>query len=429
MKVSLKNYTLKYIALTLLVIISVWAAIFYTYILEEVYDNVDDGLKDQKIQIVRKAYIDDSILNISEFDFNQFRISQVNASQYRKGNFFRNELFYMEYDEEMEPYRVLETYFIDRNGRHQKLEIRTSTVEEDDFRESLFVALVFLYIFMILSIFIINSMVLKKVWKPFYQTLTNLGKYQFGKDKIPKPTLTPIREFNLLNNEIDKMIERNEQTFQQQKQFIENASHELQTPLAIAINKLEILIENENINGKNRVELSKTKDGLLRLVKLNKSLLMLSRIENNQFGKKEDIVFNNIIKKILDDYEDIMAFKKITFHLTETDTFKTTINPDLAYILISNLFRNAIKYNRAGGTIEVGISENQLSINNTSTLNEPLDKSQIFNRFYKQSQDQTSSGLGLSIAKTIVENHSNLDIDYTFKNNVHTFSLYQQTEY
>ncbi|HNQ26726.1 MAG TPA: HAMP domain-containing sensor histidine kinase [Aquaticitalea sp.] len=423
MSVSLKNYTLKYLAVALLVIIAVWATLFYAFIREELYDNTDDGLKNLKIQIIREAYINPDILQIKEFDFNQFRIRQISEEEYKNGNFFRNENFYMEYDDDYEPYRVLETCFRDSENKPQKLEIRTSTVEEDEFRENLFVALVFLYAFLVISIIVINTIVLKKVWEPFYKTLSNLGNYQFGKSKIKEDKPIKIREFKLLNSEINKMIERNEQTFEQQKQFIENASHELQTPLAIAINKLEMLIEDENISEENLTELSKTKEGLLRLVKLNKSLLMLTRIENNQFSNKEHVNLNDIVKTVIDDFSEMIAFKNILLNLSENGVFQTQINPELAYILISNLFRNAIKYNPSDGKIEVEIYKNQLLIKNTSTGNEPLDKNKIFNRFYKQSQNYTSTGLGLSIVKTIADNHSDLGIGYSFENNFHIFSV------
>src|SRR5690606_34249169 len=171
MSISLKNYTLKYLATILLVIIAIWAGIFYAIILEEVYDNTDDGLKNLKIQIIREAYNNPEMLNVNKFDFNQFKITPVDVVEYKEGNFFRNEEYYMEYDQDMEPYRVLETFFIDKNKNHHKLEIRTSTVEEDEFRENLFIALVFLYIFLVGSIILINHIVLKKVWNPFYKTL------------------------------------------------------------------------------------------------------------------------------------------------------------------------------------------------------------------------------------------------------------------
>ncbi len=423
MSISLKNYTLKYLATALLIVIAIWAGLFYAVILDELYDNTDDGLKDLKIQIIREAYVDDNVLVINEFDFNQFRITPINASDYKEGNFFRNEQFYMEYDEEMEPYRILETYFTDKNGNHQKLEIRTSTVEEDDFRKDLFFALIFLYVFLVVSIIIINNIVLKKVWKPFYTTLDNLGKYEFGKGNKSENNSTEIREFKLLNKNIDNMIKRNEGAFVQQKQFIENASHELQTPLAIAINKLDLLIENEDFSEKNLSELSQTKEGLMRLVKLNKSLLMLSRIENNQFGEKKEVNLNEITKTVSEDFSDMMEFKNILLEMIESGSFTTTINPDLAYILISNLIRNAIKYNLSNGKIIVELFNDKLNIKNSSSDDKPLDKNLIFNRFYKSNQDNTSTGLGLSIVKTIVENHSDLSIDYSFENNFHIFSV------
>ena len=149
MSITLKNYTLKFLATALLIVIAVWTSLFYALMLEELYDNTDDGLKDQKIQIIRKAYENESILKQHQFDLNQYKITPISAKDYLETDSFRNENFFMEYDEEMEPYRVLETYFIDKNGNHHKLEIRTATVEEDDFIESLLIALVILYILII----------------------------------------------------------------------------------------------------------------------------------------------------------------------------------------------------------------------------------------------------------------------------------------
>lgn len=423
MTVSLKYYTLKYLITILLVIIAIWAGLFYAFILDEVYDNTDDGLKNLKIQIIREAYQDEEILNVREFGLNQFKITPINLSEYKEGNFFRNELYYMEYDEDMEPYRVLETYFTDRNGNNHKLEIKTSTVEEDDFRENLFIALVILYVFLVISIVFINHIVLRKVWKPFYKTLSNLDKYELGKAQILNDISTDVREFQLLDRQINKMIERNEQTFYQQKQFIENASHELQTPLAIAINKLDLLFEEEELSEKSMMELIQTKEGLMRLVRLNKSLLMLSKIENNQFAEKQEVNLNNIIKTVAEDLTDMIVFKNITLDITQTGIFTTIINSDLAYITISNLLRNAIKYNRSNGKIIIEISNNTLQIKNTSNFNQPLDKTLIFSRFYKQNQDNSSTGLGLSIVDAVISNHSELRIDYYFQNNFHIFTM------
>lgn len=423
MSITLKNYTLKFLATALLIVIAVWTSLFYALMLEELYDNTDDGLKDQKIQIIRKACESESILKQHQFDLNQYKITPISAKDYLETDSFRNENFFMEYDEEMEPYRVLETYFIDKNGNHHKLEIRTATVEEDDFIESLLIALVILYILIIASILIINNISLKKIWKPFYSTLNYLRDYEFGKNKKLISNKTPITEFKLLDSEIAKMITRNEKSVYQQKQFIENASHELQTPIAVALNQTDVLLESDDLTQKNYLEINQIRNTLKRMSTLNQSLLMLSKIENQQFKDKEEVVFNTVVKTMISDFNSILEFKSIALELIENGEFKTLINKDLAYSLLSNLIKNAIKYNINNGKIIIEIDNLSLITKNTSNRKTPLNSEDIFRRFYKESEDHLSTGLGLSIVKTIIDNHSNMDISYAFEDPFHVFSL------
>ena len=423
MSITLKNYTLKFLATALLIVIAVWTSLFYALMLEELYDNTDDGLKDQKIQIIRKAYENESILKQHQFDLNQYKITPISAKDYLETDSFRNENFFMEYDEEMEPYRVLETYFIDKNGNHHKLEIRTATVEEDDFIESLLIALVILYILIIASILIINNISLKKIWKPFYSTLNYLRDYEFGKNKKLISNKTPITEFKLLDSEIAKMITRNEKSVYQQKQFIENASHELQTPIAVALNQIDVLLESDDLTQKNYLEINQIRNTLKRMSTLNQSLLMLSKIENQQFKDKEQVVFNSVVKTMISDFNSILEFKSIALELIENGEFKTLINKDLAYSLLSNLIKNSIKYNINNGKIIIEIDNLSLKIKNTSKRKTPLNSEDIFSRFYKESEDHLSTGLGLSIVKTIIDNHSNMDVSYAFEDPFHIFSL------
>ena len=423
MSITLKNYTLKFLATALLIVIAVWTSLFYALMLEELYDNTDDGLKDQKIQIIRKAYENESILKQHQFDLNQYRITPVLVKDYLETDNFRNENFFMEYDEEMEPYRVLETYFIDKNGNHHKLEIRTATVEEDDFIESLLIALVILYILIIASILIINNISLKKIWKPFYSTLNYLSDYQFGQNKKLISNKTPITEFKLLDSEIAKMISRNENSVYQQKQFIENASHELQTPIAVALNQIDVLLESDDLTQKNYLEINQIRNTLKRMSTLNQSLLMLSKIENQQFKDKEEVVFNTVVKTMISDFNSILEFKSIALELIENGEFKTLINKDLAYSLLSNLIKNALKHNINNGKIIIEIDNLSLITKNTSNRKTPLNSEDIFSRFYKESEDHLSTGLGLSIVKTIIDNHSNMDVSYAFEDPFHIFSL------
>ncbi|KPH12090.1 HAMP domain-containing sensor histidine kinase [Chryseobacterium sp. ERMR1:04] len=422
MKVSLKYYTIKYLITILLLIIAVWAALFYAYILDEVYDNVDDGLKNRKIQIIKAVYFDENLLKNNEFGFNEFKINPISASDYKDKNSLYNKMYYMEYDDEEQPYRVLKTDFIDQFGKHQQLTIRTSTVEEDELVYDLTTALIVLYLLLVVSIIAVNGFLLHKAMRPFYLILDKLKKYQFGVSSSYEPQNYSIKEFEELNIEINEMIERNELVFHQQKQFIENASHELQTPLAIVINKIDLSIQNDELDKKNLNFLNDVKNDLRRMAGLNKSLLMLSKIENNQFNKISNVNFNVLINDLVKSYEDFIEFKKININVVEKEIFEAVFDPDLANILLSNLLKNAVKYNNQNGVINIITEKQKLIFQNTGS-GIPLDQSQIFNRFYKQGSDQGSTGLGLSIIKTIIKQYPRLDITYEFKEGMHCFVL------
>ncbi|WPO91378.1 sensor histidine kinase [Chryseobacterium sp. HR92] len=422
MKVSLKYYTIKYLIMILLFIIAVWAGLFYAYILDEVHDNVDDGLRNRKIQIIKAVYLNPQLLNNNDFGFNEFKINPIKAEEYQNKSRLYNKMYYMEYDDKDQPYRVLEADFIDQFKKNQRLVIRTSTVEEDELIYDLTTALIVLYILLVISIVAVNGYLLNKAMRPFYRILDKLKKYQFGIPFSQEKQTYKISEFEELNVEINEMIERNELVFYQQKQFIENASHELQTPLAIIINKIDLLIQNDDLDKKSMTFITEVKNDLRRMVGLNKSLLMLSKIENSQFNKTSDVNFNWMIAQLVQNYEDFITFKKVEVNVIEKGKFVADFNQDLADILLSNLLKNAVKYNNEEGTLNIIVENNRITFQNSGT-SVPLDKSRIFNRFYKQGSDHTSTGLGLSIIKTIVKQYPGWDINYEYGDQMHYFIL------
>lgn len=422
MKISLKNYTFRYLTFWLLIVIAIWAFLFHSLILDEVYDNVDDGLKNQKIEIIREAYRDPNLLNTTEFGLSQFKISKVDQSQYDETNHFSNELVYMGYDDDMEPYRVLRTGFYDKENHPYALEIRTSTVEEDELIYDLSLSLIALYFFILISILLINHFGLKKAFKPFGHIISQLRKYEVGSNEKPTMVDTNVKEFSYLQNEIERMINRNDEVFNSQKLFIENASHELQTPLTIALNKLDLLIENSDLPEKELMSLVETKQTLWRMVNLNKSLLMLSRIENNQYKNNVEVNFTNLTKDLLEDYESILEVEEIKLDIDFKADFIVDFNIDLARILISNLIRNAVKHNNDEKIIKIESDSNQLIFSNTGK-NMTLDSNIIFNRFYKQGTSEGNNGLGLSIVDTIIKNQQNLKLNYQYEVPFHQFIL------
>lgn len=422
MAVSLKQYTMRYVMIAIFAVMTIWALIFYAYILDEVYDNVDDGLRNQKISILRAVYESPSILHLKEYGVNQFRMTLLEDTIFDERNRFSNEFFYMPYDDEDEPYRVLTTMFYGPDKNTYLLEIRASTVERDDLIIDLSTALIILYIAMILSIYLLKEYILTRAWKPFEYILKDLDAYQVGTTTAISPINTKVLEIQKLHHHIGTMVARNAAVFADQKLFIENASHELQTPLAIAVNKLDLILEDEDVPPGVMAKLADTKASLKRLIDLNRSLLFLSRIENRQFVQNELISLDALTDELLSNFVDIAEHKGIEVTLDYNATLRVKGNKDLLAMALSNLIRNAIRYTESDGEIRISINSNSWQIANSTNLG-ALPESYIFNRFYKGSDSIQSNGLGLSLVRSILQITPGGAVAYRFENNFHIFSI------
>lgn len=416
---KLLNYTTTYLAGVLLVIISIWAALFYYAMLDEIYDSIDDGLDNQKGLIIQKITVDSTLLQQQDFMEGGFLIRELSAE---KALHFRDQYMdttmYMQNEKEYEPVRLLRTVFL-HNNRYYQMSVYTSMVEEDDLVLELFYALLWLYFGLLATILLLNNVVLKRIWKPFYRLLKQLKAFRLEKPAIKVPQ-TRIEEFRQLNATIERLLQSNINSYNSQKHLIENVSHELQTPLAISINKLEALAETGNLDNEQSVLLAAAMDNLGRLTRLNRSLLLLSRIENRQFTETESVNLNDLVKRLAADFEDQFAFQQIRFSLKEETTIAVQMNADLAAIIVTNLLKNALVHNRPGGSIDVWLQPNLLQVSNTGN-DRPLDNEALFNRFHKQSTAGSSTGLGLSIVKAIADLYG-FTVSYQFSSK-HNFQV------
>lgn len=409
---KLLNRSLVYFSIALLAIMTVWAIIFYVNMLDEVYDSLDDGLGNEELLVIQRAQEDTTILYHTSFNERNYSIKEIDlqtAMQIK--DVYKDTMMYMIFEKDLEPVRMLFTAF-ERKGRYYELKVISSMVEEDDLIENLFWSLVWLYLILITSIILINNILLKKIWLPFYQILNQLKTYRLGKTKEIETIETNVTEFKELDIAVKELLSNTDETFNNQKQFIENASHELQTPLAIAINKIELLLDKSELNEEQSVSIGQTLALLQRLTNLNKTLLLLSKIENKQFIEKEKANLNEIIKQTLLDFQDFSEFKEIEINFTENGVLEAEMNPYLATIFISNFIKNAIIHNIPNGKVEISVSKSGISICNTGKSQE-LDKEKIFNRFHKEHTEQNGTGLGLSIVKSIA-NLYDFKVDYTY---------------
>ncbi len=397
---KLLNYTSSYFAALILLVISVWAAIFYYTMLNEIYDSIDDGLDNQKQLVIRKALADTALLDKPDFGEGGYKITPITKAQAATlHDIYSDTLMYMENENEYEPVRLLKTSFV-AGEKYYDLQIATSMVEEDDLVNALLYALIGLYLGIVLPVVLLNNFLLKKVWKPFYILLSQVKNFRVDKPLTVAAQKTRIEEFRLLNEAIEKMQHKNVQVFTSQKHFIENAAHELQTPLAIAINKLEHLTERGEMNETQLALMSSALDNLDRLTRLNRSLLLLSKIENHQYTEETAVDIKALTQNVVEDFREQALYNQQEL-IVQLEDCTAKMNYDLAIILITNLIKNAVVHTPTGGRIELSLKNSILHISNSG--NEPLNEAALFSRFNTQHTPSRSTGLGLSIVKAIVD--------------------------
>jgi len=418
---KLLNHTLLYFSVALLIILGIWAAVFYVNMLDEVYDSLDDGLDNYRLMIIQKASGDSTVLYRTSFGEANYAVREIPAEDaLRHTDIYKDTLMYMQNEEDYEPVRLLTTAFEGPGNRYYELQVISSMVEEDDLIEDLLYSLLWLYLALVASILVINNWLLRRIWKPFYVLLNQLKKFRLDKKQTVVMPETRIREFRDLNGAVDDLLQNAVATYNSQKQFIENASHELQTPLAISMNKLELLAEREDLQPEAAETVNQVMGMMSRLMRLNRSLLLLSKIENRQFPEAGNITLNAIVRRVMDDLSDYIAFRDVTFSFSENGNFVHGMPEDLAEILVSNLIRNAIVHNIPGGKAEVIVTPQSLTVKSTGASG-PLDTEKIFTRFYKGHPAGHSTGLGLAIVKAITD-LSGLQIGYSF-DGMHNFII------
>lgn len=425
---KLVYYTYRKISLLLLVLMAVWGVLFYYTIIDEVVDETDDTLENYAGILIEHALHDPSVLDTDGALMPSYKflpISEEEGCRYRDA--FYDSTVYIELEDEYEPVRVMRTAFRMPDGQFYELTLMISILERDDMVEAMLWYLGALFLLFLICTSVGIRLVLKGAFRPLHRLLEWLHGLQPGKEVLPLENPTKIREFRQLSEAAVDMGNRSYKAYEEQKQFIENASHELQTPLAIVRGKVELLAESEGLTEQQMKELDEIYSTLGRAVKLNKSLLLLSRIENGQYTELEDVSVDEILDRLLPDLIEIYEHKRI--HLLrkrEEYPFVIRCNHSLAQILVSNLVKNALLHNEDGGELQIFTTPVSLSIKNTGTA--PLDGEKLFRRFYHSIDGKKdSTGLGLSIAHSIAR-ISSLKFTYEWQDGMHCFLLVKEIE-
>ncbi len=318
------------------------------------------------------------------------------------------------------PNRQLVSHFY-VNQEFYSLHITTSLTDKYSLVKRIIWVIIILLITLLLGLLILNQVLTKKIWEPFYRTLNRLKEYRVDKQAMLSLEKSPVDEFNDLNKAVTVLTETNYQAYQSQKEFTENASHEMQSPLAVFQSKLELLMQTNPLNEEQAMLIAELADASKRMFRLNKTLILLTKIDNDQFLEKENVSVKDLLEKLIRQYEFQISNASLRFELISEKDIRIEANKALIEILLSNLLSNAIRHNIAHGFIQVILNGKEMIIRN-SGKGSPLDQKKIFRRFHKESHDTESIGLGLEIVNKIVALY-HYQICYQFVNELHEFSV------
>ncbi|HYV94531.1 MAG TPA: HAMP domain-containing sensor histidine kinase [Chitinophagales bacterium] len=405
--------------LTSIMLLTLCSVLLFFMMKYVIHADVDENLADEKEQIMRTFDKSGELPVAHNLKSDRLEVNKVSTA-YEMSSSMSDTMVYNSLEEEYIPHRQLS--FIISNGREKYLvKISQSELESDDLLLSLLIFTLIFISALLAVMYFFNRRISKSIWQPFNDTLEKLKTFDLtGQNKVSF-SHSGIYEFEELNRSLNNMTEKIYGDYSRLKQFTENASHEIQTPLSIIRSKIEMMIQSEHLNEEQMNSIQKINEAVSRLSRLNAALLTLTKIENHQFTDAEKILLASFIRNKLKMLEEIIEQKKITVSLEADENVYVKMNSSLAELLFDNLISNAIKHNIENGFIKISIQRNQVSISNTG---EPIQiaSEKLFDRFVKNDPSSDSLGLGLAIVSEICKT-SNFTIHFTSEENLHTIKI------
>ncbi len=319
--------------------------------------------------------------------------------------------------DEMEEFRQLIS-FKEINGKNYRITVRTLIVESEDILIAVITSYLIIILFVFVFLFYFSKARNQKLWYPFFTNLEQMKQFSLSSPGPLQLVDSEILEFHELKREIEALTTKVKSDYLNLKQFTENVSHELQTPLAIIQAKVENIINGDYLNEVQYGQLTSIQKDIQRLTQMNKRLALLTKIENKQFVNIEKVCLTELLEEIIRNFNEISAAE---MKYDKKNGIWAKMDPFLAEVLCTNLLSNAIKHNTYGGDIEIVARDNALSISNYGI--KPLAHPEnLYTRFYRENKNEKSTGLGLAIVKRICDLYG-FFIGYEFIEGKHVFTV------
>jgi len=319
--------------------------------------------------------------------------------------------------EDEEFFRKIE-FYEKAGGKIYKVSFAKSLENTETITKSVLTIAAISILILIITGFIINRLVLKRLWMPFYKSMAMVKQYRIGRQAYPEFEKTDIAEFTLLNETLNAAISKSEDEYNNLKEFTENASHEMQTPVAVIRSKMDVLIQDENLSESQSNIVQGAYDAIKKLARLNQALLLLAKIENRQYSQKETVLLDKLAEEKIAYFNEILQSRNLGIS-SSLQPVQVSMNAALADILLNNLISNCIKHSKSGDSISIALTAEALTVGN-GPFDKPLDSNAIFKRFHKGGNSNEEHGLGLAIVKEICM-VTGFVVSYRFEGGMHLF--------
>lgn len=399
----------KYLLLTLFSIMILGGVSIFFIFKIFIHQSTDQILYEYKTRIENYVALNDTMIEFTTSVIQPQRVEQriINPTDnYPLG--IKDTLLYNENSGAFLPYRQL--YFtIEYKNRLHLVNVNQQTFEFGDLLYVLIGSILALFLLFFVFTYLVDFYLKKKVWSPFNDTLEKLDDYDLEIGRNLSLTNSGIKEFDKLNEVVNKMVGKINSDYENTKNFSEDISHEMQTPLAIIKSRIDIIRQQHTLDKDSIVSLSVISNAVSRLSNLNKSLLLLTKIRNDQFQDIVKVNVKQVITDFLENIEELIDAKAITVDIACDDLF-IDMDLTLSDILISNLLVNAIRHNTNEGFVKIQLSDDKLIIENSCLPQE--NKENLFDRMVSN-KSKDSIGLGLNLVKSICDKNG-FDVAYSF---------------
>lgn len=397
-----------------LFILLIAAGGYYLLLRAILINELDDALKVEEVEIYDHIKKNNSLPDPTVFKDQRISFEQTGHSV---GRSFRSFSFFDKSTDEKEFVRQL-VFPVTIANLNYAVSVTKSEEATEDLLWIILLLTVGLIILLFITLLLINRFLLKKLWRPFTDTLSSIKEFNLLAPGEIQMQPTNITEFREMNETIRMMAQKVMKDYQSLKNFTDHASHEMQTPLAIISSRLDVIIQSPELSEQTMMHLDDIYKAVHKLSRLGQSLLLLARIENNQYSLRQPVRINGLVEEKRNELEELTRSMNLDIKIV-SDQLVVNMNSELAEIMVSNLFINAIRHNSEGGKIEIQTGNGQLSICNSGKAS--LDKERIFSRFYK-SEDSGGSGLGLAIVRQICDQYG-FTLNYEYSGNQHCFQI------